>query len=772
MQRQPKPLYEFGPFRLDVTRRSLQREGAVVPLTSKTFDVLLALIESATEVVEKDDLMRRVWPDSIVEEVNLAYHISLLRKALGERRNERNYIVTVPGRGYSFVAPVKMLEMEELKPVAQAQNGFPASANQETSDENQRADEDGNKSDYRQEPTVEVREARLIPPVPLREQATDETGEEPATNGTPEERSTVGRAEQGLPKLNRPRVWILLAMCTVLAGGIAVGWYKLNSKEKPTVPSALKITKLTTTGKARYPAISPDGKYVAFIAFEVEGASLWIRQMATASTQPLIPASGASYQGLAFSPDGNYLYYAAVEKGGREVTLYQMPALGGAARKVLTNIDGLFALSPDGQQVAFVRDEHALILANLDGTGERILATRPASDSLTAVAWSPDGKKVACAAVGQIGQGMDAELLEIETASGAQKTLTRHWNWIRQVAWLPDNSGLMMLANDKQGSPSQLWQVSYPDGEVRRITTDLNSYNHLSLTADASALVMTQSDQSLNLWVVPGVDGQGARQITFGSAKEGYSGLDWTPDGKIVYSSFASGRPEIWMMEADGSQRKQLTFEMGSDRLGLSVSPDGRYIAFVPARGDNYRGGPGGIWRMNIDGGSPKQLTKVGNLPLFTPDRQWVFYRVDQAVWKVPVDGGEALPLTGPYARVIDFSPDGKLFAYWDEATKKVGIVSSDGSKPSRILPDIPLYEQRPLVRWTYDGQALSYLVTREGVSNVWRQPIDGSPPKQVTDFKTERIHYYAWSRDGQRLAVARGSADTDVVMLSNFRSG
>lgn len=104
--------YEFGPFRIDAQKRLLMREGEAVPLKPKAFDMLLALVQHRGQVLEKDDLMGMLWPDSDVEESNLPLHISALRKALGESPNERGYIVTVPGRGYRFVADVEELDSE------------------------------------------------------------------------------------------------------------------------------------------------------------------------------------------------------------------------------------------------------------------------------------------------------------------------------------------------------------------------------------------------------------------------------------------------------------------------------------------------------------------------------------------------------------------------------------------------------------------------------------------------------------------------------------
>src|SRR5262245_31660437 len=103
-------LYEFGPFRLDPTRRILFRDKEPLPLRSKTFDTLLALVRSNGRVIEKDELIKEVWADTIVEESGLTRNISELRKTLGESPGDHRYIVTIPGRGYRFVAAVREME--------------------------------------------------------------------------------------------------------------------------------------------------------------------------------------------------------------------------------------------------------------------------------------------------------------------------------------------------------------------------------------------------------------------------------------------------------------------------------------------------------------------------------------------------------------------------------------------------------------------------------------------------------------------------------------
>src|SRR5688572_18060749 len=111
MSSQEKHLYEFGPFRIDPLKRRLLRDEEPLPLTPKAFDTLLVLVEQSGKTIEKDELMRKVWPDAIVEENNLTQNITALRKSLGDSRHDSQYIATIPSLGYRFVADVKKVAL-------------------------------------------------------------------------------------------------------------------------------------------------------------------------------------------------------------------------------------------------------------------------------------------------------------------------------------------------------------------------------------------------------------------------------------------------------------------------------------------------------------------------------------------------------------------------------------------------------------------------------------------------------------------------------------
>jgi DNA-binding winged helix-turn-helix (wHTH) protein len=123
MMKSPRHCYEFGPFRLNPSERQLLREEQVMPLTPKVFDTLLLFVENNNLLLTKDEMIKRLWPDSFVEESNLAQNVSMLRRALGEQPNGRPYIETVPKRGYRFTGEVRLCAEERRGELAVTPSG-------------------------------------------------------------------------------------------------------------------------------------------------------------------------------------------------------------------------------------------------------------------------------------------------------------------------------------------------------------------------------------------------------------------------------------------------------------------------------------------------------------------------------------------------------------------------------------------------------------------------------------------------------------------------
>jgi serine/threonine protein kinase len=578
-----------------------------------------------------------------------------------------------------------------------------------------------------------------------------------------------------------------LLIVAVAVTGIWIYRSSTGGQKKSAPSQAAKLQRLTSSGKASDAAISPDGKYVAHVKSDSGQQGLWLRQVATTSDTQIVPPSTQIYFGITFSKDGDYIYYALGERTAAGRTLYQVPALGGASRKVIESVSSPVSLSPDGTRLAFIRatlgrGESALVVANADGTGERQIAMRmvPYPFNNGGPSWSPDGKRIASCVIAQGSDGAPVmRVVELQVESGAESPIISQ-DWppqnLPQVAWLTDGSGLLLHAAERGSASSQIWHISYPGGEVRKITNDLNNYNRLSLTADSSTLVTIQTEGASSVWVAPEAEAVRARQISAGRY-DGQGGLVWMTGGKIVHASRESGLMDIWTMDQDGKNPKQLTKHAG-DNTSPCATADGRYIVFTSTRSRATRS----IWRMDADGGNLKQLTEgPGDLfPQSSPDGRWVVFHSQRSgslrVWKVSIDGGEPVRLTDKWTANPTVSPDGTLVACFyredqPNAPVKVAIIPFAGGDPVKVL-DLP----RPSftgpagLRWTPDGRALTYIDTINGVSNIWSLPLDGGQPVQLTDFKTDQIFWFDFSRDGKQLALSRGTQTSDVVLIRDFR--
>ena len=444
--------------------------------------------------------------------------------------------------------------------------------------------------------------------------------------------------------------------------------------------------------------------------------------------------------GTTISNDSELVYYVGMIRGNPSGTLYQIPILGGTPRKVIDRVRSSVCFSPDGSQFAFIREDEqqasSLVIANTNGSGERTLAVRKGNDWFApeGPGWSPDGQFVANG-VGTDTGGTHMTVVAYSVADGSEKQLTAHkWRGeVRRVSWSKDGSGLVLpVLESAQGT--QLWFISQPDGAVRRITNDLNGYGSVSfgVSADSKTIVTVQSKPSYQIWTTAlGEPSQQAVQVTHGD-NDGMAGLDWTPDGQIVYFTNTGETTDLLKVNADGTNARTLA-EDPKGPLNPSVSPDGKFVYF-----GSPRSGLPHIWRANADGTDLKQFTSgdfANFAPAVSPDGRWVYFLSwrsgMQLLWKMPAEGGEAIQVTDKPTGRVSFSPDGKFLAGPQLAPGgsawQIAIIPSEGSSTVKLITQPSHINIASSLSWSPDSRAVLAKSDQGGVGNLWSFPIDGS---------------------------------------------
>lgn len=714
--------YEFGPFLLEPQARRLSRSGEPVPLAGPEFELLLLLVRKRGQVVLKEEIMGTIWPDVEVEENNLTVRMSALRRALGETKGNHPYIQTVSRRGYCLIAEVKEL-----------------------------------------------------PSTPV-----TETVEQPRPQ-------LAGSSPVNSPRQKRKRftVYALLAIAVLTTFVLYVVLRMQKSRESEAPAQSMDISRVTQNGRVRSAAVSPDGQNIAYTDQNGEMSSLWLQRAGTNNPLQLLPPAKLFYRDPSFSRDGNTLYYSKCQPS---CELYKMPVLGGVETALGIRADSRVTFSPDGKRMAYLRSEvepsglvtARLFAANVDGTREEFLNWE-AGDSVYqrgAPAWSPDGKVVAFSIIAAETGRRRMKVMGVTLADRTVATLiSSPWSNIRDVAWLPDGSTLIINGREESAGADpgmQVWRVPLAGGEARRITNDLNNYFSISLSADGNTLIALQWQTTSGLWIAPAENPSAAAPVTAGTLdrKDGQSGISVAPDGRLVYVSDHSGKKDLWSVNADGTGLKQLTDATHKD-LTPAVSPDGRYIVFQSCRNGNTAFN---IWRVDADGRNPMQLTRgtYDSEPAFSPDGESVVYVTNEEhvpkLRKVPIGGGQPVPLTEEFSQHPAFSPDGKVLVYYRMNQKQrdqrhLVFIPAQGGKPIKTLAAPKNFGS--VMQWAPAGDALWY--RDNTLTSIWVLPLDGTPPSALIKLANQTLSTFSFSRDGRRLAYSSGPQQSDVVLITRF---
>ncbi len=598
------------------------------------------------------------------------------------------------------------------------------------------------------------------------------------------------------PGASRGRLRFLLAAAPVLAIALLVlcgfAFYNWGAAEKPMAVAAFarpQISRINTDGRVMLPAISPDGKYLAYVSGEFGSRSLVVRQIATDSIVTAVQPTNLTLQFVTFSPTGDYIYYCQTSTDFAINTLYQVPTFGGTPKKLIEDVDSAVTFSPDGKQFAFMRhraepNEDVIFIANTETLAmEPLISNKETQYNFfgNRLAWSPDGLTILTGAgKRQSGFVTNTDVVEILIAEKKVRPVNRkEFFFVANVVWFADGSGFVFSGRENQNGPNQIWRASYPEGEVEQITNDFNDYLELSVSADGRNIATIKGDMVSSVWRYSPATKKNTQLTSESRNLEGMLGLSQRRDGKLLFTRNEGKETDLWISDGDGKNSRALLAEPGYSASPIAT-PDGRFVIYNLQKDKSS-----GIWRIDADGKNAVRLTEenpdnVDFNPQVTPDGKLIIFQRKSgdderfSLMKVPVAGGPAEPFYSAESWSVfqpRISPDGKRLAYttYDVRSfqKRLFIATIEGEKFGKVEREVEFNLINQFM-WSPDSKTLTVLTNRGGAQNIWRQPVDGSAPTQITDFKSGKILNFAWTADGKDLIIARGNTNNDLILIKD----
>ncbi len=605
-----------------------------------------------------------------------------------------------------------------------------------------------------------------------------------------EEEKTRGGEES--PKIFSSRV--LLFSFASIALGIAVIFAYLYFFTKTILTTSrlekIHIQKITDTGDIYFPTLSPDGNFAAFAKEPgSSNGSVYIKDLNAGAETKLSITNVKRFGSLRFSADGNFLYLRNRASNLIPADVLKVSRFGGEASKIAENVWSGFSLSPDDQEIVFIRalpaeNRQMLIIKNLETNAETeiLSANSPETMRLRSFPdWSSDGSKIA---VIFERQGFDKIVIYDVKTKQTESLQFKNFNQMDHLQWIPKKNALLVSA--REAKFYQLWEISVADKKTTRITNDLNNYLSLKLSADGKRLLTTQNNFFTNIWTLAGENLTGEKQITFGiSNRDGLSGIDSFSTGDIVYASNEgdSGNINLWRINPATSERREITKDAGKLNENPVISPDEKYIYFA-----SDRGGKSAIWQIEANGENPKQITSVENsndtFPQISPDREWLYFirnsaKTSAVYRKSLTDSREEQLTTGEQfapASFLTLSPDGRFLAFHNLTEKiqagnpqqehQVAVIEVEN--PSNVK-NFDIGGRIPCIFWTADSSSFEYIFGLIDGNEIRQRSFTEEKPAQVLrKFTKDEVYFIAHSSDGKTI-VARGKQQTDAVLLTNF---
>lgn len=710
MSLQTKEFYEFANFRLDLSEKTLLRDDKPVPLTPKVFDTLKVLLENAGRLLEKDELMKKIWQDRFVEESNLTFNIKMLRKALGDDANNPQFIETIQRRGYRFIAEVKEFQ-ETVSSVAKPEKADLPSQSR------------------RPYYLITISIISLVslfgiafvwisgnkPFAPKQLNFARLTNNGKVTNATvtPDGKNIVFAQREGVGE----SLWV-----RQIDTGI---------QNQILPPEDVQFVGLT---------VSPDNSYAYYSIFSKNTAISTLERISLQGGTPEPFPEITSDVSVSFSPDGKKFAFTDSQSSIKETQL-KIADADGSNQKILVKTKGENRVFP-------------------------VFRASP-------VAWSPDNETIACI-VRETNENISFyKILLVDPDDGSEKYLSeKGWDYIENIVW-KDAEHLAFIEYNLSSPIKHIWQISRKTGEMRQLTNDLNGYEWLSSANGSIFTVQKNAFSSLNVADFSENTNTLQPKQVFGESSV-IDNIAWSKDGKIFYNSWASGKNEIWQINPDGTTPQQLTTDAHllfsfvvspiDNTLVFPNLQDGKIsLSFCDSNGQNIRqlttGTPDSFPNFSLDG-----KTIIFQRGIAPP----TLWQVTIGENQPPTQ------LTGYLASHPSISPDGQTIAYhfMDYGGKnphwKLGLINSVNHRLLNKLEfPVPITERKTV--WHPNGKFLTMIFYNGENAGVLLLSATDGTFQTIENITVGKITSFAWSPDGSRFAFSNDFETKDVVSLGEF---
>jgi eukaryotic-like serine/threonine-protein kinase len=597
-----------------------------------------------------------------------------------------------------------------------------------------------------------------------------------------------------LPRRRRSRKALV-----ALAAGIATALVLLIARNRfgapaePSSPDARVVRLTDRAGLEESPAISPDGRSMTFTA-GVGGRRQIFVQLLAGGAPLQITSDAVDHDSPRWSPDSSsILYFSPAVAGTVQGSIWEIPALGGVPRRIVSSVGGVDVNQTDGRLALFrlVKAGIQLVTAPPDGSRFDVVAEFAPATYYLYPRWSPDGRWIAF----QQGDSIRFDVFVAPAAGGNPRQLTHDNDMMSGFAWLPDSTAIVYSSSRGGTMPYLptlgLWQVTLRDGSIRRISSGEMSYVTPDISKSGAILVGRMKLQT-DIWKFP-IDGLPAENARRGVRLTRQTGQVLTPtagpgDKEVAFLSDSGGHANLWVVNTENGGLRQITHERDPNAaVGVPVwSPDGRSIAFVSSRGN--LGLTFGVWLVDPDGSDLRVIANPGLGPAWSPDGRWVYYSTRDGaaataivLKKVAVDGGAAVTVTSERVRNV-IGVDGTTLYYLIDRSLADGTpefeirTATPENAPFRVLARIPA-SRVPI--WQIvnpalspDGKWLAQALTDGFTTNLWALSTATGEWRQITDFgdrATFIVRRVSWSSDGRAILAAVAEGDSDIVMLEGL---